>query len=382
MSIILKDEFDSFLKSYDEAQVNDIWKRQSQKFSIFWKEIIMPAERGLEDPEIDEIVKLIDKHGKGNTPSDHSIAKVMVPQGAWRRMFNHFVENEELREALNTAMFDEGSESRIRAINDLYKYNAGNKNNLTGTTASAINAFLAISNPFDNLSVVSLNDRDKIMSYLDIEILNYNDMTIGQKVVESNDNLIQFFDSNDLTSNARTISEFFYKSRVREYWRNNFDELDDHNGYTKEDKTNSIPVFTDEDFSFYMESHLEDFLIENWDKTELGKKYDLVEEGGELVSQQYRTGIGVIDILAKEKSGDSYVVIELKKGQTSDDTVGQISRYMGWIDEHKAPKSDTKGVIITGKYDKKLYYALKKIRDVDIFIYSVDFQLNEYTDTK
>lgn len=381
MSIILKDEFDSFLKSYDELQLNDIWKRQSQKFSTFWNEIIMPAERGLEDTEIDEIVKLIDKHGKGNTPSDHSIARVMVPQGAWRRMFNHFVENAKLREALNTAMYSESTESRIRAINDLYKLNAGNKNNLTGATASAINAFLAISNPFDNLSVVSLNDRVKIMSYLNIEILDYNDMSIGQKVVASNDNLIQFFDSNDMSSNARTISEFFYKSRIREYWRNNEDELNDYNRQNEENKENSTPVFTDEEFSFYMESHLEDFLIENWDKTELGKKYDLVEEDGELVSQQYPTGIGIIDILAKEKSGNSYVVIELKKGQTSDKTVGQISRYMGWIDEHKDSKSDTKGVIITGKYDKKLYYALKKIRDVDIFIYSVDFQLNEYTDT-
>jgi restriction system protein len=85
---------------------------------------------------------------------------------------------------------------------------------------------------------------------------------------------------------------------------------------------------------FYMESQLEDFLIENWDKTELGSRYELIEKDGELVSQQYRTGIGTIDILAQDKTTKELVVIELKKNQTSDDTIGQLTRYMGWLEEH------------------------------------------------
>ena len=82
---------------------------------------------------------------------------------------------------------------------------------------------------------------------------------------------------------------------------------------------------------FYMEKQLEDFIIENWNKTEFGKKYDLIEEEGELISQQFKTDIGFIDILAKDKKTKNYVVIELKKNQTSDDTIGQLLRYMGWI---------------------------------------------------
>ena len=76
-------------------------------------------------------------------------------------------------------------------------------------------------------------------------------------------------------------------------------------------------------------------MIENWDKTELGKKYELYTEDGELKSQQYKTDIGIIDILAKDKNSDQLVVIELKKNQTSDDTIGQLARYMGWLEEHK-----------------------------------------------
>ena len=128
---------------------------------------------------------------------------------------------------------------------------------------------------------------------------------------------------------------------------------------------------------FYMEQQLEDFIIENWDETEFGKKYDLIEEEGEIISQQYKTDIGPIDILAKDKISGDYVVIELKKNQTSDDTVGQISRYMGWIQEH-LNNQNVKGIIVCGKYDERLNYAQKMIPSIEVFLYEVNFSLREY----
>ena len=128
---------------------------------------------------------------------------------------------------------------------------------------------------------------------------------------------------------------------------------------------------------FYMEQQLEDFIIENWNETEFGKKYDLIYEEGDLKSQQYMTDIGRIDILAKDKKDGHHVVIELKRNQTSDDTVGQILRYMGWIEEKKQDEN-VKGIIVAGKFDEKLYYAQKRAKDVEIFTYEVNFSLNEY----
>ncbi len=125
---------------------------------------------------------------------------------------------------------------------------------------------------------------------------------------------------------------------------------------------------------FYLEKQLEDFLINNWDRTELGKKYDLIVEDGEVISRQYKTDVSSIDILAKDKRTSSYVVIELKKNQTSDDTVGQVARYMGWIKDKKGDKN-VKGVIIAAEYDEKLEYALKAVPNVEVFLYKVDFQL-------
>jgi len=128
---------------------------------------------------------------------------------------------------------------------------------------------------------------------------------------------------------------------------------------------------------FYMEKQLEEFIIENWNESEFGKTLDLIFEDGLLMSQQYPTGIGIIDILAKDKVTGSYVVIELKRNQTSDDTVGQILRYMGWVTENLKEKS-VRGIIVAGKYDEKLYYAQNMIQAVDVFLYEVQFKLKEY----
>jgi hypothetical protein len=127
---------------------------------------------------------------------------------------------------------------------------------------------------------------------------------------------------------------------------------------------------------FYMESQLEDFIIQNWNESEFGNRYDLIIEDGELLSQQYRTAIGPIDILATDKNTGEYVVIELKRNQTSDQTIGQIARYMQWVDENL--NKGVKGVIVCGKWDEKLDYARKRMGDVEVLLYEVNFSLKEY----
>ena len=127
---------------------------------------------------------------------------------------------------------------------------------------------------------------------------------------------------------------------------------------------------------FYMEKHLEEFIITNWDEIDLGSRYDLIYDEGVLVSQQFRTDIGFIDILAKDKKDGSYVVIELKKNQTSDDTIGQIARYMGWIRDHKKDEN-VKGIIIASEFTKKLKYAIKYVKNIDVLSYEINFSLNE-----
>lgn len=80
--------------------------------------------------------------------------------------------------------------------------------------------------------------------------------------------------------------------------------------------------------SFALEKHLEDFLVQNWAQTELGQDYDIYKEDGEPFGKQYPTDTGLLDILAVSKDKKRLLVVELKKGRASDAVVGQTLRYM------------------------------------------------------
>ena len=142
----------------------------------------------------------------------------------------------------------------------------------------------------------------------------------------------------------------------------------------------SAPTATDDTIedptAFAMEKHLEEFLIENWTQTELGKNYDIVTEDGEIIGQQYDTGVGTIDILAISKDKKTLLVVELKKGRASDVVVGQIQRYMGFIKEELLePYQDVKGIIIALDDDKKIKYALNVTNNIEFYRYKIDFKL-------
>ncbi len=129
---------------------------------------------------------------------------------------------------------------------------------------------------------------------------------------------------------------------------------------------------------FALEEHLEDFLVENWKSTELGRHYDIYEEEGELVGQQYPSDTGLIDILAIRKDKKELLVIELKRGRASDTVVGQVQRYMGYVKEELAEENQTvKGVIIAFEEDVKVKRALSVALNIDFYIYKVYFKLEK-----
>ena len=138
-----------------------------------------------------------------------------------------------------------------------------------------------------------------------------------------------------------------------------------------------VTIETIEDSSsFALEKHLEDFLVRNWNSTELGKEYIIYEEDGEPSGQQYATDTGPIDILAISKDKKTLLVIELKKGKASDSVVGQILRYMDYVVEVLAePDQTVRGIVIALDDDKKLRRALGRLSDVEFYSYKVDFKL-------
>ena len=128
--------------------------------------------------------------------------------------------------------------------------------------------------------------------------------------------------------------------------------------------------------AFAMEKHLEDFLVQNWAQTDLGKEYDIFEEDGERVGQQYATDTGPLDILAVSKDKKKLLVVELKKGRASDAVVGQTLRYMGYVAEVLTEKGQTvHGAIIALEDDQRIRRALTMTSNIAFYRYRISFKL-------
>ena len=129
---------------------------------------------------------------------------------------------------------------------------------------------------------------------------------------------------------------------------------------------------------FVLEKHLEDFLVQNWKQTELGRDFDIFEEDGELVGQQYQSDTGPMDILAIKKDKTELLVVELKKGRASDSVVGQVLRYMGYVKQELAESNQSvKGVIIALEDDTRIRRALVIAPDISFYRYEISFKLTK-----
>lgn len=72
--------------------------------------------------------------------------------------------------------------------------------------------------------------------------------------------------------------------------------------------------------------------MENSNRTPLSKKWTILKTDEDPeADNQYPTDVGQIDILAVHKKEPRFLVIELKRNQSTDQTVGQALRYVGWV---------------------------------------------------
>ena len=190
-------------------------------------------------------------------------------------------------------------------------------------------------------------------------------MTLGQRYAEVNAVL------RDL---AEDLQVDLWELDALHYWAA---LLPEDNGISPEPE----PVSPAEQV-FVLEKYLQQFMFSNWDCLELGKDWALYAPDGDAESgMEFPTDIGRIDLLAKHRTDGRWLVVELKRSQTSDDTVGQILRYMGWVEEKLTePGERVEGLIVARAADAKLTYALKSLTDVSVQLYRVEFTLHEMGD--
>lgn len=127
--------------------------------------------------------------------------------------------------------------------------------------------------------------------------------------------------------------------------------------------------------SFPSEKSLQEYIAEN---AEMLKFKDIplkLYKGRSGV--EFNTSVGRIDILLTDYEGNFYI-IETKVDKIPDKTVGQISRYMGWVNEKlNKNKRQVYGLIIGFEHNQKLKYAVKTNPNIFLFEYGTGLNFKE-----
>jgi hypothetical protein len=131
---------------------------------------------------------------------------------------------------------------------------------------------------------------------------------------------------------------------------------------------------------FALEVYLEEFIVTNWDLIDWSRRLEIWDAPDGRSGHQFSTPVGRLDFLAMDLDTHALVVIELKRGRTSDQVVGQAARYMGWLRERFAsPEQAVEGIIVAGETDDRLYFAAAAVPGLTVQEYQVSFSLNPAT---
>lgn len=123
---------------------------------------------------------------------------------------------------------------------------------------------------------------------------------------------------------------------------------------------------------FAYERDLRNFLAKHLSLIETGLR--LYEEEG-ITGVEFPVGGRFVDVLALDSS-NNFVVLELKVSRGYDRVVGQILRYMAWIEKHQTdPGQSVRGVIIARDISEDLLLACSKVPDVSLYEYELSVTL-------
>jgi RecB family endonuclease NucS len=117
----------------------------------------------------------------------------------------------------------------------------------------------------------------------------------------------------------------------------------------------AVRIVTEGGDTFVYEKDLQNYLARNLNHLEAG----LYEDEG-LTGVEYNAGGRFIDILAIDSNG-CLVVVELKVSRGYDRVIGQLLRYMGWVEANLCEGKPVRGMIVANEITEDLVLATSHI---------------------
>lgn len=216
----------------------------------------------------------------------------------------------------------------------------------------------------------------------------------------SKDNAIKWFEANYPKIKEGTISAHLIRFSTNAASRLNYDPKADEdllfqiNGShfrLYDPATDPTPIRSKADAVASQEGSLElleiqnpsEFAYESDLRDFLAKNLSLIEPGLQLYQDEGITGIEFpvggrfIDILAVDAE-KRLVVIELKVSRGYDRVIGQILRYMAWIEKNHAESGQrVRGIIAAREISEDLKLACSYLPNVSLFEYELSVSLRK-----
>ena len=177
------------------------------------------------------------------------------------------------------------------------------------------------------------------------------------------------FKDNCETPHGDSLKMWVTFGEAQEILNYSLPDSDNINNVEPEDNLRNLPQ------SFVIERHLEDYIVRNFTNIKFGKDYEIYNDGQ---GRQFQTKVGRLDILALKKDKSEFLVIELKRDLAMEETIQQVSRYVGFIKKEIAkPGQKVRGCIVATGMETNLEFALHGSPNIDFYKYKINFLLTK-----
>ncbi|MFQ5533085.1 MAG: hypothetical protein ACE5EP_04455, partial [Candidatus Methylomirabilales bacterium] len=93
----------------------------------------------------------------------------------------------------------------------------------------------------------------------------------------------------------------------------------------------------------------------------------LADEKGRPVGARFTTGVGDIDLLARDRSG-ALVVVMVSAGDQGEELVAEVLQRIGWVRKHLGKgKQKVRGIVLMEEPPENLSYAAAAVADTVTF---------------